>query len=166
MCCSWVLSYFGVPFTFCLFIGLNHHQHSPKIFAARKHGCGWTKSVGTSLKPWDTVIWVVDKGINHRCPSWLIWSKNRGRFLVHLVVQSTTSETHLFPKKDTDGINLLGFFGAKRMGFVHRQRGTPVSVRRRNPQLRSARFLTPAPNRPKTFAARWKFGFERLGLCF
>ena len=34
-----------------------------------------------------------------RCPVWLIWLKNRGRFLVDLVVQSTTRETHLFSQK-------------------------------------------------------------------
>ena len=41
---------------------------------------------------------------NHRCPFWLIWLKNRGRFLVYLVVQSTTRTPHLFStKKDTYG---------------------------------------------------------------
>ena len=36
----------------------------------------------------------------HRCPSWLIGSKNRGRFLVYLVVQSTRALA-IFPTKDT-----------------------------------------------------------------
>ena len=40
-------------------------------------------------------------GVNkHRCPSWLTWLKNRERFLVYLVLQSTTRAIY-FPKKDT-----------------------------------------------------------------
>ena len=35
----------------------------------------------------------------HGCPFWLIWLKNRGRFLVCLVGQSTTREIHLFSQK-------------------------------------------------------------------
>ena len=35
----------------------------------------------------------------HRCPFWLFCWKNRWRFLVYLVVESSTRETHLFPLK-------------------------------------------------------------------
>ena len=38
----------------------------------------------------------------HRCPFWLIWLKNRGRFLVYVVVQSTTRAIN-FARKDTYG---------------------------------------------------------------
>ena len=37
-------------------------------------------------------------GHPHRCPFCLVWLKNRGRFLVYLVVQSSTRAIH-FPKK-------------------------------------------------------------------
>ena len=39
---------------------------------------------------------------HHRCPFWLMWLKNRGRFLVFLVVQSTTRDTYVcnaFPSR-------------------------------------------------------------------
>ena len=35
----------------------------------------------------------------HRCPFWLIWLKHSGRFLVYLVVQSTSRAVY-FPKRD------------------------------------------------------------------
>ena len=36
---------------------------------------------------------------SHRCPCWLIWLKNRGRFLAYPVVQSTTRASQRFSKK-------------------------------------------------------------------
>ena len=42
----------------------------------------------------------------HRCPFWLVGLKHRGRFLVCLMVESSTWEIHLFSKKDTY-VNIL-----------------------------------------------------------
>ena len=36
---------------------------------------------------------------SHRWPFWLFWSNNGGRFLVYLVVQSSTRAIY-FPEKD------------------------------------------------------------------
>ena len=44
--------------------------------------------------------WCRISSIHSRCPYWLIWLKNRGRFLVYLVVQSTIGAIS-FPEKDT-----------------------------------------------------------------
>ena len=37
----------------------------------------------------------------HWCPFWLVWLKNRGRFLVYLAVQSSTRESIYFQPKGT-----------------------------------------------------------------
>ena len=47
--------------------------------------------------------WLKRDSHDHGCPLWLFWSKNRWRFLVCLVVSSSTRETHLFAQKDTYG---------------------------------------------------------------
>ena len=60
--------------------------------------------IGTFMRP--SSIWVLTHlrrhVLGHRCP-FLVWLNNRGRFLVCLVVQSSTRETHLFSLKDTYG---------------------------------------------------------------
>ena len=62
---------------------------------------GW--SVGAKSGGGDPpVLGITKKRGNHqqgmvelRCPFWLIWLKNRGRFLVYLVVQLTTHKGRL-----------------------------------------------------------------------